>query len=179
MAESTVDRLRLWLANLRHRLTLRITGAIDDPGDGAVAAALITAERGPVSPDLLQAYRDAGLAHILVIAGMHLSMVAGLVFVLFRYVLAAIPAVALRWPVKKWCAAGAFLVTLGYLIISGGPVPTQRAFIMNGLILLAVCWTARRCRCAASAWPPERCCCCSPRPWSAPASSSLSPRSTV
>jgi competence protein ComEC len=30
------------------------------------------------------------------------------------------------------------LVTFGYLLISGAPVPTQRAFIMNAIVLLAV-----------------------------------------
>ncbi len=140
--EGPVETVRLRLANLRHDLTARIVAAIDGSGVpggvGAVAAAIITAERGPVSPDLLQAYRDAGLAHILVIAGMHMSMVAGLVFVAIRGGLAAIPALALRFPIKKWTAAGALVVTVGYLVISGAPVPTQRAFMMNGILLLAV-----------------------------------------
>ena len=141
-ADGLTERLRLWLANVRHDLTLRIVTAIDQAGlpagVGWVAAALITAERGPVSPDLLQAYRDAGLAHILVIAGMHMSMVAGLVFVALRGGLAAIPPIALRRPIKKWTAVGALLVTFGYLVISGAPVPTQRAFIMNAIVLSAV-----------------------------------------
>ena len=136
------ESLRLWIANRRHDLTDRIVSTIDgaglDPGVGATAAALITAERGPVPPEVLQGYRDAGLAHILVIAGMHMSMVAGLVFVAIRGLLAAIPPIALRYPIKKWTAAAALLVTFCYLVISGGPVPTQRAFIMNYIILVAV-----------------------------------------
>jgi competence protein ComEC len=136
------ETMRLWLANTRHALTLRIVGAIDnagiEPGTGATAAALITAERGPVPPEVLQAYRDSGLAHILVIAGMHMSMVAGLVFVAIRGILAAIPPIALRYPIKKWTAAAALVITFCYLVISGAPVPTQRAFIMNAIVLLAV-----------------------------------------
>jgi competence protein ComEC len=136
------ERIRLFIANLRHDLTERIVTAVEEGGMGAgvgwVAAALITAERGPVSPDLLQAYRDAGLAHILVIAGMHMSMVAGLVFLALRSALASIPWLALRYPIKKWTALGALLVTFGYLVISGAPVPTQRAFLMNALVLMAV-----------------------------------------
>ncbi len=136
------ERCRLAHGDLRHRLTMRIVGAIDKaglpPGIGAVAAALITAERGPVAPETLQAFRDAGLAHILVIAGMHLSMVAGLVFVGLRAALAAIPPLALRLDIKKVTAAGALAVTFCYLVVSGGPVPTQRAFIMNAIVLLAL-----------------------------------------
>jgi competence protein ComEC len=136
------DTVRIWLADLRHDLTRRIVTAIDrggfEPGIGAVAAAIVTAERGPIPPDLLNAYRNAGLAHILVIAGMHMSMVAGLVFVVVRGLLASVPPLALRYPIKKWTALAALLVTAGYLIISGAPIPTERAFIMNAIILVAV-----------------------------------------
>ena len=133
---------RTALGRARQTLTRRIVGTIDqagfEPGIGVVAAALITGQRGPVPPAILQSYRDAGLAHVLVIAGMHLSMVAGLVLVVLRGVLAAIPALALRYPIHKWTACGALIVTLGYLLISGAPVPTQRAFIMTSILLLAV-----------------------------------------
>lgn len=136
------EEVRLWIAHQRHTLTGRIIAASDraglDPGTGATAAALITAERGPVPEAVMQAYRDSGLAHILVIAGMHMSMVAGLVFVAIRGLLAAIPPIALRYPIKKWTAAAALAITAGYLVVSGAPVPTQRAFMMNGIFLLAV-----------------------------------------
>ncbi|HIJ38643.1 MAG TPA: DUF4131 domain-containing protein, partial [Rhodospirillaceae bacterium] len=137
-----IEGMRLYLADQRRALTRRIVTAIDQaeigPAVGWVAAALITGERGPVAPALLQAYRDAGLAHILVIAGMHLSMVTGLAFVGLRGLFAAIPALALRYSIKKWTALGALFIALGYLVISGGPVPTQRAFMMNALVLIAV-----------------------------------------
>jgi competence protein ComEC len=129
---------RIGLGRLRQKLTARIVGSIDKEGIGVVAAALITGQRGPVPPEILQSYRDAGLAHILVIAGMHLSMVAGLVLVVLRGFLAAIPPIALRYPIHKWTACGALAVTFGYLLISGFPVPTQRAFIMISTLLLAI-----------------------------------------
>jgi len=51
------EGLRLGLANARHDLTERIVSSIDgagiEAGVGATAAALITAERGPVPPELL------------------------------------------------------------------------------------------------------------------------------
>jgi competence protein ComEC len=137
-----LDRAPARLAEIREALARRMSGAITGAGlagdAGAVAGALVTGQRGSVSPALQQAYRDAGLAHVLVIAGMHMSMVAGLVFVGLRTALAAIPFIALRFPIKKWTAFGALLVTLGYLVISGAPVPTQRAFLMNGIVLFAV-----------------------------------------
>ncbi len=131
------DRIGIAIARARHALAQRVAVAAGN-ADGAVAADLLTGERGAVPGDTLQAYRDAGLAHVLVIAGMHMSMVAGLVFLLVRGVLAAIPWVALRYPIKKWAAAVALVVTAGYLVISGFSVPTQRAFVMNAIVLLAI-----------------------------------------
>jgi len=132
------DRIGIAIARARRALTQRIVAAIPGDGAGAVAADLVTGERGAVPPKILQSYRDAGLAHILVIAGMHMSMVAGLVFVAVRGLLAGIPWIALRYPIKKWTAAAALLVMAGYLVISGASVPTQRAFVMNAIVLLAV-----------------------------------------
>ena len=135
---SWFDAIGIALAVARHELTQRIVAMIGAGGTSAVAADLITGERGAVPPAILQNYRDAGLAHILVIAGMHMSMVAGLVFLAIRGVLAAIPWIALRYPIKKWAAGVALAVTFGYLVISGFSVPTQRAFIMNAIVLLAI-----------------------------------------
>jgi competence protein ComEC len=100
--------------------------------------ALITGERGAVPEDVTQAMRDSGLAHLLAISGLHLGLVAGFVFLLVRGGLALVPAIALRRPIKKWAAAAAIVAAFGYLLLAGAPVPTQRAFVMTGLVLLAV-----------------------------------------
>lgn len=128
---------RLWLAAARRNLTQRVTAVI--PGDaGVVAAALLTGERAGVSQQLWDAYRDSGLAHLLSISGLHMSMVAGLVFLVVRGALALVPAVALRFPIKKWTAVAALLATFAYLLLAGAPVPTQRSFMMIAIVLLAV-----------------------------------------
>jgi competence protein ComEC len=46
-------------------------------------------------------------------------IMAGAVFFCIRLALAAIPAIALRYPIKKWAAAGAMIGAFGYLMISG------------------------------------------------------------
>ncbi|MGH7096563.1 MAG: ComEC/Rec2 family competence protein, partial [Stellaceae bacterium] len=123
--------------HLRAVMTGRITAAL--PGsEGGVAAALITGKRGNIAPSVADAFRNAGLAHLLVIAGLHLGLVAAFVFFTLRAALALIPPLALRWPVKK-IAAGATLVVLAfYLVISGARVPTERAFVMNGIVFAAI-----------------------------------------
>lgn len=125
------------VARLRAKVTARLMAVVGGE-EGAVAAALVPGEQNAVPPGLLAAYRDSGIAHLLSISGLHMSMVAGLVFVGVRGLLALIPAIALRFPVKKWTAAVALGAAFGYLLLSGASVPSQRSFLMVGLVLVAV-----------------------------------------
>ncbi|MBF0267074.1 MAG: ComEC/Rec2 family competence protein [Alphaproteobacteria bacterium] len=132
-----IDGLAKSIARLRLHITKRIQSEL--PGDsGAVASALITGGERAISRPLLDAYRDSGLAHILSVSGLHMSLVAGLVFVGLRALLALIGPLALNYPIKKWTAVGAALATLFYLFLSGAMVPTQRSFLMTGIVLLGV-----------------------------------------
>ena len=65
-------------------------------------------------------------------------IMAGAVFLSIRLLLAAIPSIALRYPIKKWAAAGAMLGALGYLLISGAAFATVRSYIMISIMFLAV-----------------------------------------
>jgi competence protein ComEC len=128
---------RLGVAQLRHLMTQRILAALP-PGVGGVAAALITGERGPIPAELNAAYRDSGLAHLLSISGIHMSLVAGIAFVAIRALLALVPPMALRWNIKKWAAALALVFILAYTVLSGASVPAQRSCLMAAIALLAV-----------------------------------------
>src|SRR6185312_6396480 len=100
------ERIVTSIAMLRWHLTGRIRAVL--PGStGGIAAALITGERGLISDEDEAALRDAGLAHVLAIAGLHMALVGGGIFWLLRAVLAAIPAIVLRYPIKKWAAGAA------------------------------------------------------------------------
>ena len=78
------------------------------PGStGAIASALITGDRGGISEADEQALRDAGLAHVLAIAGLHMALVGLGLFWFVRAVLALWPRVALTQPIKKWAALAA------------------------------------------------------------------------
>ncbi len=126
------------IERLRHRIAARIGEAIADPAAAGVAIALTTGLRGDLPKAAHDAIRDAGLAHLLAISGLHLGLVAGLVFAAVRAALALWPGVALRYPVKKWAAAAAIAAGFFYMLLAGATVPTQRAFLMVALALLAV-----------------------------------------
>jgi len=54
-----------------------------------------------------------------------MAVVAGVVFFILRALLALIPGVTDRMPVKKWAALGALIVTALYLVLSGAEVETS------------------------------------------------------
>jgi competence protein ComEC len=72
------------------------------------------------------------------ISGYHMAVVAGVVFFVFRALLALIPGLADRAPIKKWSAFAALVVTAFYLVLSGAEVATQRSFIMIAIVLIGV-----------------------------------------
>ena len=130
-------RLYETIENLRLAVTRRIRAVL--PGsEGAIASALITGMRGGIDPDDEAALRDAGLAHVLAIAGLHMALVGFGLFWLVRAVLAAIPVLALSYPIKKWSAGVALAGAAFYLVISGGAASATRAFVMLAMMLLAI-----------------------------------------
>ncbi|MFO0987840.1 MAG: ComEC/Rec2 family competence protein [Alphaproteobacteria bacterium] len=126
-----------WLERLRQRITERILAQLPSP-TGALAAAQITGHRSTIPPEVMSAWQDSGLAHLIAISGMNIAIVAGLVFFAVRALLALVPWLALRISTKKWAAVAALTVTLAYLLISGAAVPTQRAYFMFAAVMAGV-----------------------------------------
>jgi competence protein ComEC len=126
-----------FLQKLRRRIGDRIEAIL--PGEvGHMANALMTGERSGISRATNDLYRAAGIFHILSISGLHMAIMGGSVFVAIRLLLASIPVMALRYPIKKWSALAAAFATFAYLLISGGAHPTVRSFIMITVMFLAI-----------------------------------------
>ncbi|MBY0422952.1 MAG: ComEC/Rec2 family competence protein, partial [Parvularculaceae bacterium] len=125
------------IKRLREGMTRRIMAVAPGQG-GALVAASITGDRAAISPETDKALRDAGLAHLIAISGLNMALATGVVFFATRAALAAIPAVALRWPIKKWAALAALAAGLFYIVISGGAWSAWRAFIMAAVVLVAI-----------------------------------------
>ncbi len=123
--------------NLRDAIAGRIR-AILPPGSAGMAIALITGERGEIPNQARDDLRASGLAHILAISGLHMSLVAGGIFWVVRALLALSPWLAAGFPIKKWAVVVALVAAAGYLALSGAAVATQRAFVMLAVMGLAV-----------------------------------------
>ncbi len=126
---------RMRVNDLRDAIIRKVYQVLD--GDqAAVAAALITSEQNGLTPDATQAMRQSGLQHVLSVSGLHLTLAGGLVFFVIRFLLIWVPRTAILS--KKIAALAALAAMFFYLVISGFEVPTQRAFIMVGLVFTAI-----------------------------------------
>ncbi|MBL8906676.1 MAG: ComEC/Rec2 family competence protein [Rhizobiales bacterium] len=136
-ATSLAGEFQAGLQNLRaaigERVRARLAGDI-----GAIGEALITGERAEISRDANTSMQISGLAHVLSISGLHMSLVAGGVFALVRGLLALWPGLVLQWPIKKWAACAALLAGFGYLLLSGSEIATRRSYIMLAIMFIAI-----------------------------------------
>jgi len=129
-------------AGLRiHRLRMAISAQVQAqlPGDkGGFAAAILTGDRSGIAQERMEELRRSNLAHLLAISGLHMGLLTGFVFGLLRLLMALVPPVALRAPTRKIAAVGALAAGAFYLVLSGGNVATERAYIMVAVMLVAV-----------------------------------------
>ncbi len=137
-----VGSFKFRLETLRRQIVSRIYDVLP-PEEASITAAVLAGVRGGMSQTLIQNYRDSGLAHFLSISGLHMSMIAGLMFFFIRLLISLVPPLALRYDSKKISAIFAILISIFYLLISGAEIPTQRAFIMTFIVLLGVLFGRR------------------------------------
>jgi len=125
------------LDSARGDIARRVRAVVDDRA-GPVTIALLNGEQTGISEPVMAAMRASGLAHLLSISGLHVAIVAGLVYAAARALGASIEVVALRFPIKKIAAVLGIAAAGAYAGLVGTPVPTARSLLVTGLGMLAV-----------------------------------------
>lgn len=126
-----------WFDALRLAIGERLQAQLPKETAGMAMALIVGNQRALATADV-RAMQDSGLAHLTSISGLHIGLAAGIFFFGLRAILALIPPLALRFPIKKWAALFALAGAAFYAGLAGLPVPTQRALIMTGIFFLAI-----------------------------------------
>ncbi len=94
---------------------------------GAVLKAVLLGDRSSLDSDTIEKFRKTGLYHLLVIAGLHVGLLAALAWFFLRLV---------PWR-ESWRSALVLLFLVSYALLVEERPPTLRATLMISLLLLA------------------------------------------
>lgn len=118
-----------WPVYSSRRIRDRALAAIDQtlpPVSGGLLQAMLLAERDAVPPDLMHAFRRTGLAHLLALSGLHVSLLVGCVFGTLRLL-------RIR---RKLRAMLSLLFVLFFLTMVGWQAPIVRATVLGVCLML-------------------------------------------
>lgn len=125
------------LERYREYLSTQAYTVLQQPEAGIVTA-LLNGQRAGIANKTTSLLQTSGLQHIISISGLHVGLMAGVVFYFVRLLLALNMRIALTWPIKKIAALAAIIAIVSYMFIVGLSPPTVRSVIMTGIVLFAV-----------------------------------------
>lgn len=127
-----------WPARLQRSWSAAIAARGGSAAGNALVRALVTGDRSGLERSLEEDFRRAGVTHVLSVSGLHLACVAGLLFLLLRWLVALWPALALRVEPARAAALGAAPAAIAYAAVTGGAAATARALLVALVGLVAV-----------------------------------------
>ena len=130
-----VDRMRM-------ALRTRMLAALKEEPYRGVLIALAIGEQSAIPAEQWKVFWRTGTGHLMSISGLHITMVASLLYWLVFRIWARVPALALRLPAQRAAALAGAIAALTYALIAGFSVPTQRTFFMLAAIAVAL-WLGR------------------------------------
>lgn len=105
---------------------------------GNFAAAILLGETKGIDKNILNNMRQSGISHILCVSGLHLSLVAMILFITTRFLLNFSNFIAFNFNIKMIAAITSMLGSYAYLELSGIQIAASRAFIMTSIFITAI-----------------------------------------
>lgn len=126
------------LHRLRASLAAKIDQALAQDRFQGMVKALAIGLREDISAPQWDVLVKTGTNHLMAISGLHIGLVAGLAFFLWRWVWARSAYLLRYWPAPKAGALAAIVAALVYAAMAGFSIPTQRALVMVVVFMLAL-----------------------------------------
>ena len=102
----------------------------------ALIKALGIGDKSQISAQQWQVLSKSGTNHLMAISGLHIGLVAGMVYWLVFKCWLRLP--SNRYSAPQVAACFAFLAALFYSALAGFSIPTQRALVMLGILMLTI-----------------------------------------
>ena len=120
----------------RHAVRERIQAQVADPRLAGVLAALVVGDQGAIERADWDIFRATGVAHLMSISGLHVTMFAWAAAALVGWGWRRSPRLCLAWPAQHAGLAGGVLLATAYAVFSGWGVPSQRTVLMLSCVAL-------------------------------------------
>ena len=108
------------------------------PETRGVMNALILGEREEIADEVKEEFVVAGVAHIIAISGLHMGIIAMVVFLLMKWSLSRSQTLALTLNIQKISALATIPPLVLYTFIAGARISTVRAAIMIVIYLISI-----------------------------------------
>jgi len=131
----TGDAATCHLDRLRHEIAQGILRTQGATPQAALITALSVGERSGLTEQQWQIFRKTGTSHLMAISGLHIGMVAGVVFFIVRLLWSLPGLPVLIFPAQRVAAVCSLTAALLYCALSGFAIPAQRAFIMVAIYM--------------------------------------------
>lgn len=118
------------------------TTLVHQPYVGVIQA-LVMGDDSTISATDWQVFLRTGTTHLMSISGLHITMIAGLAFMLVKIVWRRFPKLMLHMPAHRAGTLAGVLLACMYALIAGFSVPTQRTLYMLLVFALAV-WSGKK-----------------------------------
>jgi len=122
----------------RQDISDRMDAALPHGEQLGVLKALTIGSQGSINQAQWDVFRNSGTTHLIVISGSHISLIAGMVFLLVRRCWAWLAVLSVS--PQQVAAVTAWLAALFYAGLAGYSIPTLRAIIMLTVALAAIVW---------------------------------------
>jgi len=123
----------------RQAVRERIQAQVAQPRLAGVLAGLVVGDQSAIEADDWDLFRTTGVAHLMSISGLHVTMFAWLatrlIGLLWRRLARPWPGLLLALPLPVAAGAGGVLLAAAYALFSGWGVPSQRTVLMLALVV--------------------------------------------
>ncbi len=130
---TAIDQFWRWAGAMQRSWATTIEDAGGDAMGRAALRGIAVGDRTTIPAELDARWRAVGIYHVLSVSGLHLAVVAGLLYTLLRRALAASPWGGRIHPVR-WAAPIAMVFAIAYTMITGAQLATLRALIVVGVM---------------------------------------------
>ncbi|MDR2219494.1 MAG: DNA internalization-related competence protein ComEC/Rec2 [Methylobacillus sp.] len=127
---------------VREAVRDRFRTVLGDAPYAGILQALVIGDESAIPNRDWELFRKTGVVHLVSISGLHITMIAGLIFALVQALWRRSEILTLRMPARKAATVAGLIAAFAYALLAGFSVPTQRTVFMLAALAAAL-WSGR------------------------------------